>query len=166
VLIPAVLLHDIGFFTADFKTLGHDVTGARLAREWLQETGGYSDEQIAAICHCVRAHKGKAETPQSLEAKILYDADVLEKAGATYLILGGKVICEFNEPLEHFLKRETADRAREASCGLYTRKGRELDNGRLERASRLLGDVQREVHAERSDMLLDESVLWAGRPPR
>jgi len=35
VLIPAVLLHDIGFLDPDFRRLGHDVTGARLAQELL-----------------------------------------------------------------------------------------------------------------------------------
>ena len=47
VLIPAVLLHDIGFFTPDYRDAGHDVTGARLAREWLLEFG-YGAEAIRA----------------------------------------------------------------------------------------------------------------------
>ena len=166
ILIPAVLLHDIGFFEADFRTLGHEVTGARLARQWLSEIGGYTEEQIEAICHCIRAHKGRTVKPASLEARILYDADVLEKAGAVYLLLGGKVLCEFSETIEDFLKRETVDRAREASEGLYTRKARELDGGRLERASRLLREVHAEIQAERSDILMDESVLWSDGPPR
>jgi HD superfamily phosphodiesterase len=166
VLIPAVLLHDIGFFDPEFRTLGHDVTGGRLARQWLLEIGGYTEEQIDAICHCVRAHKGKAEVPRSLEAQILYDADVLEKAGVAYLLLGGKVLCEFNESLEHFLRRETVDRAREASKGFFTRKGRELDAGRLERTSRLVAEVQQELSTDRADLLLDEGALWAGAPPR
>jgi uncharacterized protein len=166
VLVPAVLLHDIGFFDPEFRTLGHDVTGGRLARQWLVEIGGYSEEQIDAICHCVRAHKGKAETPQSLEARILYDADVLEKAGVAYLLLGGKVLCEFNESLEHFLKRETVDRAREASKGFFTKKARELDAGRLERTSRLVAEVQKELSTDRADLLLDEAALWSGALPR
>ena len=165
VLLPAVLLHDIGFFTSEYKTLGHDVTGARLAAEWLSEFG-YSSAQIDAIGHCIRAHKGKAETPHSLEAQILYDADVLEKAGAVYLILGGKVICEFDETIPHYLARESVDRAEEVSRGFYTRMGRELDNGRLERTRVLLDEVHAEIQGERADIRLDESALWAGSPPQ
>ena len=165
VLIPAVLLHDIGFFTPDYKDAGHDVTGARLAREWLLEFG-YSAEHIEAICHCIRAHKGKAETPRSLEARILYDADVLEKAGAVSLIFCGRITCEFDETIEHCLAREVIDRAKESSRGYYTTMGRELDNGRLERTRRLLDEVHAEIQAERADVRLDESALWTDNPPR
>lgn len=165
ILIPAVLLHDIGFFTPEYKTLGHDITGARLAREWLLELGGYDEAQIEAICHCVRAHKAKAEMPRSIEAQILYDADVLEKAGLIYLMFGGKVVCEFNEPIGHFLTRENVDRAKEVKRGFFTAKARALDNGRLERTLRLLAELDTEIRTERSDVLLDESSLWAGRAP-
>lgn len=165
VLIPAVLLHDIGFFTPDYKDAGHDVTGARLAGVWLSRFG-YDSAQTDAICHCIRSHKGKADTPRSLEAKILYDADVLEKAGAVYLILAGKVICEFDETIEHYLAREVVDRAKEMSRGYYTKMGRELDNGRLERTRVLLNEIHTEIQVERADIRLDESALWAGSPPQ
>jgi hypothetical protein len=165
VLIPAVLLHDIGFFTPDFRDLGHDVAGARLAGEWLSELG-YTTEQIEAIAHCIRAHKSKAETPRSLEAQILYDADVLEKAGAVYLMLAGRLTCEFDETLERFLTREVAARAREVSRGYYTKMGQELDNGRLNKTRQLLDDVHAEILEDRSDIRLDESALWADGPPR
>jgi len=165
VLIPAVLLHDIGFFALDFREVGHDVAGARLAGEWLSELG-YTAGQIDAIAHCIRAHKGKAETPHSLEAKVLYDADVLEKAGAVYLILAGRVICEFDETVEHYLTREVVDRAKEVSRGYYTKKGRALDNGRLDRTRRLLDEVHAEILGDRSDIRLDELALWTDAPPR
>ena len=103
VLIPSVLLHDIGFCTPDFHKLGHDVAGARLAHE-ITVNLGYDEQICEAIFHYVRAHKGKAELPQTLEAKILYDADVLEKAGLVYLILGGKIVCEFSETIDIFLE--------------------------------------------------------------
>lgn len=65
VLIPSVLLHDIGFCTPDFHKLGHDVAGARLAHE-ITVNLGYDEQICEAILHCVRAHKGKAELPQTL----------------------------------------------------------------------------------------------------
>ena len=159
ILIPGVLLHDIGFCDPNFKRLGHDVTGARLAQKLLAGLD-YEEETIQAISHCIRAHKGKAETPSTIEAKILYDADVLEKAGLTYLILGGRIVCEFEETIEDFLKREISDRAKELKKGFYTRKARELDGGRLAQVKSLLSQTRKEMQQERPDYQVRESDLW------
>ena len=159
ILIPGVLLHDIGFCDPNFKRLGHDVTGARLAQKLLAGLD-YEEETIQAISHCIRAHKGKAETPSTIEAKILYDADVLEKAGLTYLILGGRIVCEFDETIEDFLKREISDRAKELKKGFYTRKARELDGGRLAQVKSLLSQTRKEMQQERPDYQVRESDLW------
>ena len=165
VLIPSVLLHDIGFCSQDFRRVGHDVVGARLAKEILMGLG-YDEETYLAVCHCIRAHKGKAETPQTLEAKILYDADVLEKAGLVYLILGGKIVCEFDETIHQFLNREITDRFNELARGFYTQKARELDGGRLEQIHALLSQVQVEITQGRPDFDILEQDLWLEPPPQ
>ena len=165
ILIPSVLLHDMGFSDPDFKRLGHDVVGARLAEELLGELG-YEQTLMEAICHCIRAHKGKAELPQTLEAKILYDADVLEKAGLVYLILGGKIVCEFGETIADFLERESTDRASELERGFYTRKARELDGGRLEQVRSLLERIKSEITADRPDFGISEQDLWIKPIPK
>jgi hypothetical protein len=159
ILIPGVFLHDIGFCDTNFKRVGHDVTGARLAQELLSGLD-YEEETIQAISHCIRAHKGKAEEPRTIEAKILYDADVLEKAGLTYLILGGRIVCEFEETIEDFLKREISDRAKELKKGFYTCKARELDGGRLGQVKSLLSQTRKEIQQERPDYQVRESDLW------
>ena len=163
VLIPGVLLHDIGFCTHDFKRLGHDVAGARLAGEILADLS-YDEETCRAIVHCIRAHKGKAELPRTLEAKIVYDADVLEKAGYVVLILGGKLICEFRESIHGFLERELVDRASELERGFYTRKARELDGGRLAKVLPLLSQIKDEITKERPDFSISEQDLWTTTP--
>jgi hypothetical protein len=163
ILIPSVLLHDIGFCTADFKKLGHDVAGARLAVEILKDLE-YTENEWTAVSHCIRAHKGKAEHPRTLEAKILYDADVLEKAGLVFLIWGGKVISEFNESIHHFLKREIADRKAEVARGLYTRKARELDGGRLKKVHSMFLQVRKEITEDRPDYEITEDDLWQSVP--
>jgi HD superfamily phosphodiesterase len=165
VLIPAVLLHDIGFLDPDFKRLGHDVTGARLAQELLSALG-YEEETRQAISHCIRSHKGKAEIPCTTEAKILYDADVLEKAGLAYLILGGKIVCELDETIEDFLRRETRDRASELARGFYTGKAKELAEGRLKRTWSLLSEAMEEIKALRPDYQVTEEDLWEEAPER
>ena len=164
VLIPGVLLHDIGFCTHEHGKEGHDAVGAALAAKMLPPVG-YGQEEIDAVCHCIRAHKGHSEVPRTLEAKILYDADVLEKAGLVFLIFGGKVIGEFQESLDEFLRREIAHRSREISRGLYTRKGRQLDGGRLQRVVSLFRQIQGEITEDRPDYRISESDLWANQIP-
>ena len=164
ILIPSVLLHDIGFCTPDFKKLGHDVAGARLAVEILKDLD-YSEDECAAVGHCIHAHKGKAERPRTIEAQILYDADVLEKAGLVFLIWGGKIISEFNESIHQFLKREIADRGAELKHGLYTRKARELDGGRLEKVQSMFLQVHKEITEDRPDYEVSEDDLWRNGPP-
>ncbi len=164
ILIPSVLLHDIGFCTPGFKKEGHDLAGARLAGEMLPPLA-YEEKEVSAISHCIRAHKGHAELPQSLEAKILYDADVLEKAGLVFLLFGGKIIGEFEEGLEVFLEREIHHRSREIARGLFTRKGKELDGGRLEKVLSLFSQIQIEVTQERPDYRVSEQNLWIKGAP-
>ena len=164
ILIPSVLLHDIGFCTPDFKKLGHDVAGKRLAAEILKNLG-YSEDECMAIGHCIHAHKGKAELPRTLEARILFDADVLEKAGLVFLIWGGKIISEFRESIHDFLKREIKDRGSELERGLYTRKARELEGGRLEKVRAMFLQIRKEITEERPDYEISEDDLWQNAPP-
>lgn len=164
VLIPSVLLHDIGFFDPDLQAQGHEAAGAARCRDLLAGAG-YSAAEIESIAHCILAHKGRAALPATLEARILYDADVLEKAGTYALILGGKLLCKFRENLEDYLARETRDRKAELAQGFYTAKARELDGGRLARTGRLLAELQQEVEVERRDFLVREKDLWTASAP-
>lgn len=45
---------------------------------------GWTDERIAAVQHCIRAHRYRdnTEPPNTLEAKVLFDADKLDVLGA------------------------------------------------------------------------------------
>jgi hypothetical protein len=165
ILIPGVLLHDIGFCTPDFRKLGHDVAGARLAVEILKGLD-YAEEECAAIGHCIHAHKGQAELPRTIEAQILYDADVLEKAGLVFIIWGGKIISEFGETIDDFFKREIADREAELARGFYTRKARELDGGRLEKVRAMFLQIRKEITEERPDYEIAEEDLWQNAPPQ
>jgi len=166
VLIPGVLLHDIGFSAPEFKREGHDVVGARIAREILLNLG-FDEPTCAAVCHCIRSHKGKAELPETIEAKIVYDADVLEKAGTVALINDGKILCEFGETLEKFIRRDIEDRKREIARGFFTAKAREMDGGRLEKLLALLLEVQEETGRTRPDFAASEEDLWTDKsaPP-
>jgi hypothetical protein len=164
ILIPSVLLHDIGFLDPSFKTRGHDVAGAEMCRSILAESG-FEQTAIEAVAQGILSHKGRAAMPATLEARILYDADVLEKAGIFALLLGGRLIWEFRETLANYLDRETRDRQGELARGFFTAKARELDGGRLARTGALLAELRAEVEGERRDFQIREEDLWDGPPP-
>ena len=84
ILAPAALLHDIGRKEESQSRGGicHAQRGAELAAPLLRDLA-YADEDIVAICHCIRAHRFRGgEKPESLEARILFDADKLDSIGA------------------------------------------------------------------------------------
>jgi len=83
VLITACLLHDVGRKEqfADPKVC-HAMAGAEKAYTFLTENG-FEDEFAQKIRHCIQAHRyRKNNQPQTLEAKILFDADKLDVVGA------------------------------------------------------------------------------------
>ena len=85
ILAPAAILHDIGRAeeSASRGAVCHARRGAELAEPILQQLG-YGHKEISAICHAIAAHRyrGTVES-QSLEARILFDADKLDSIGAT-----------------------------------------------------------------------------------
>ena len=83
ILITACLLHDIGRPEqfAD-PTLCHAVVGAQKAQKFLEGLG-LDASFIQAVCHCIRTHRfSNRMPPETLEAKILFDADKLDVTGA------------------------------------------------------------------------------------
>ena len=84
ILAPAALLHDIGR-KEESQSQGkicHAQRGAELAAPLLRGLN-YAEDDITAICHCIRVHRFRGATkPESIEAKILFDADKLDSIGA------------------------------------------------------------------------------------
>jgi len=84
ILALASILHDIGRKEEE-KSKGridHAIKGSEMAREILEKYG-FNEEKIQKICHCIETHRSRAsKVPESLEAKILYDADKLDSIGA------------------------------------------------------------------------------------
>ena len=86
ILKTAALLHDIGRIkenTVQFNK-SHSVISAELAKSFLNSLSSYySPEEIEQIIHCIRAHSySSIIDPNSLEAKVLSDADKLDALGA------------------------------------------------------------------------------------
>lgn len=83
VLIGACLLHDIGRREQfENPALCHAIAGAEKACRFLLEQG-FEEDYAKRVEHCIRTHRyRKSDPPESMEAKILFDADKLDVAGA------------------------------------------------------------------------------------
>lgn len=76
IVLASVLLHDIGRLHTQLGE-NHYEAGAKIAPKYLQDAG-FTEREIEAIIHCIKAHSLRGlEKPKSLEAKVVYDVDVL-----------------------------------------------------------------------------------------
>ena len=86
----AVLLHDIGrkfeMKNRGYKNgikLCHAVEGKKEAQKILENYKKITQEEKENILHCIEAHRSRNELiPNTLEAKIVFDADKLDSIGA------------------------------------------------------------------------------------
>jgi len=80
----AALLHDAeGSAPGGEERASHHHRSADFAAQVLRAEG-WTEERIAAVQHCIRAHRfrGDGEIPISIEAKVIFDADKLDVLGA------------------------------------------------------------------------------------
>jgi len=111
IVLAAALLHDAeGAAPGGEARADHHHQSADFAAEVLRAEG-WQEERIAAVQHCIRAHRYRdtREPPATLEAKILFDADKLDVLGAVgvartiaYAVLAGQPV--YAEPSQQFLE--------------------------------------------------------------
>lgn len=143
ILIAACLLHDIGrpAEMAD-RRLCHAEVGSRMAYDFLLSLG-WPEERAAWVGACILTHRYRTgRIPESLEAKILFDADKLDVTGAIGVartLQYGALLGD--EPLyrmdgtgriqtgpggEPSFFQEYDFKLRSLAGGMYTRRGRAL----------------------------------------
>jgi uncharacterized protein len=82
-VVCAAYLHDIERGREDAGGEDHAVAGARVARELLSGTGGFTPEDIEVIAGAIASHRFRSGPPPSTaEARCLFDADKLDALGA------------------------------------------------------------------------------------
>jgi uncharacterized protein len=111
ILRAAVLLHDAQGSAPNHEArLEHHLVSAEFAREVLAGEN-WPAERIRAVQHCIRGHRfrGTGEAPETVEARVLFDADKLDVLGAigaarviAYAALRNNPL--YAQPSQHFLE--------------------------------------------------------------
>jgi uncharacterized protein len=105
VLLPAALFHDIARPIETKKGMPHEEVGARMAERYLRSIQ-YDEERIQKITHAIRTHRYRSiNKPETLEARILSDADKLDAMGAVGIartfIRAGEHQGEIGDAMDH-----------------------------------------------------------------
>lgn len=163
ILIAACLLHDIGRKEQIANsTLCHAAVGSEKAYDFLLKLGMDADF-AEAVKHCIQTHRFRKNLqPQTIEAKILFDADKLDVTGAIgiartlmykgtvteplYTLLpDGSISDGTGDDTPSFL-REYKYKLEKLYDRFYTAKGAELAQTRRSIAAAFYESIYREVN--------------------
>ena len=164
ILITACLLHDIGRIDQiQNPSLCHAAVGSEKAYNFLIGLG-MDDAFAGAVRHCIATHRFRKNLPpQTLEAKILFDADKLDVTGAIgiartlmyrgtlteplYRHLPDGTISDGSEDIGHSFFREYKFKLEKLYDRFYTEKGAQLAAHRRKAAE----DFYHALYAEVSE---------------
>ena len=150
----SALLHDIAKHLHKENTaFDHGDVGAKLAEAFLRKCD-FSRGKIEAICHAIRAHT-HFEEPTSIEAKILHDADFLDKLGAVGIATVFVKACLTNVTIEEVLENFALENEQQSfvikhigwmkNPHLYTKMGQNIAEKRNKIVSAFFGELKKEV---------------------
>lgn len=130
-VVAACLLHDVASFDVMPDDRDHGRVGAEIARPLLNEIG-YIPAQVENICYSVAAH-ADVENPKTLEAKVVTDADNVDRFYA-YRVLQWCIpdIGDYEELTEKLRNRIQRLEHYKANNPLYTKTGQKLFAERLD----------------------------------
>ena len=166
ILLLAALLHDIGRGEQD-KSKGeicHAELGTKMAPKIL-EKHGFDSKTIDSVVHCIERHRFKrGAAPESLEAKVLFDADKLDSIGAIGIARsihfsgehGAKVHNHDHPDIENtkeYSEEDTAYREfnvklKKVKDRMLTEEGKRIAEGRHEFMISFFNQINREVDGE------------------
>lgn len=162
ILIAATLLHDCVSVekNSPFRSSASRLAAAK-ATELLTEMG-WGEERIDAVAHAVEAHSFSAAiTPETLEAKILQDADRLDALGmigvARMFYVSGRMGGGLYDPQDPQATNRDYDDKRFAVDHFYTKLFRLADGFQTKTGTRLA-----QVRHTRMKRFLDELMQEVG----
>jgi uncharacterized protein len=145
------------------QRLTHHLSSAEFAAQVLR-VEGWPEERIAAVQHCIRAHRfrDRQEPPQTLEAKVLFDADKLDAIGAVgvaraigFAIQAGQPA--YAPPSKQFLETGELESGEPHSAyHEYLFKLRRIKERMLTASGRELAEERHRLMAEFFERLADE----------
>jgi uncharacterized protein len=177
VLKASVLLHDIARAREDNDPTGntcHAVQGSIMAESILEELN-FPEKKIKHIQDCIISHRSKTENkPQTIEAKILFDADKLEVLGAIGVArtfvwigqnnakihrninldeyieenLGGKINGRIQDTSKHCPQIEYQTKTQHIINKLHTDKAKRIGKERQDYYKNFLDKLEREINGE------------------
>ncbi len=108
--VTASLFHDVSHFDCD-DYRNHGIRSAEIAEDYLAREG-YPGGFVKAVTYAVKSHVGE-KNPQTMEAKILQDADTLDRFGYIRLLQFGnradvvhtEKLCEDVESFKNYLEK-------------------------------------------------------------
>ena len=113
--VIAALFHDVSnFVSEDYKK--HGKKSAEIAMDFMLKAG-FPRDFAEDVCYAVSSHVGELN-PKTVEAKILQDADTLDRFGQFRILLFGKTVdlsnlekvkTEIQSFLEYLLKTEQGE---------------------------------------------------------
>lgn len=97
IVMPAIILHDIGLVTHPHEPKKHPIHGARECYRFLDD---WTPEQRERISSCILKHKAKYPgyehtEPETLEERVVCDADQVDKFGWVGFMQSLKVYVEY-----------------------------------------------------------------------
>ena len=99
IIEAAAWLHNVGLIHGNKN---HDMTGKKIAEEFLKSIGvSFIDSE--QILHCIEAHEGNVRAI-SKEAKVVHDADVIDKMGPLGVIRQTWKLANSGVPTEKLCK--------------------------------------------------------------
>lgn len=166
-LEAACILHDIARVKEDTdptKTIDHAELGAEMSKNILKDMG-CSDKFINSVASAIRSHRFRGKyKPETIEAKILSDADKLDAIGAVGIGRAFMIAGEYGEKLyidldeesvgdaerikdfkEHSPNLEYLVKLRKVEERLYTDEAKRIAKGRIEFMDAFFDRLKEEV---------------------
>ncbi|QDA31009.1 HD domain-containing protein [Thermococcus indicus] len=148
VLALAALLHDVARpLESEGRVEDHATEGARIARHYLRSLS-YPEGKVEAVAHAIEAHRfSRGPEPETLEAKILSDADKLDAIGAIGIarvfMYSGEHGRSIEDSLEHF-----EEKILKLKDLMYTETARRMAEERHHFTEEFIERIRREIEGE------------------
>ena len=177
ILKTAALLHDIAKVREDRDNSGntdHAILGAEMAEKILKKIG--YDNNVEQVKHCISTHRFRSNNkPNTIEAKILFDADKLDVIGAigiarSYIIAGqygqsmysntpideyiqenlveGKANGRIKDKSKHAPNIEFETKLKHIPKKLFTKKAKEIAKKRVECMKKYFKELKKEINGK------------------